>query len=59
MISVDEAVERVTRSFAPLPAERIALTDALGRVLARDAVAPIDHPPAPMSAMDGYAVRAR
>ena len=58
MISVDEAVQRVTRSFAPLPAEKIALTDALGRVLARDAVAPIDHPPAPMSAMDGYAVHA-
>jgi molybdopterin molybdotransferase len=58
MISVDEAVQRVTRSFAPLPSERIALTDALGRVLARDAIAPIDHPPAPMSAMDGYAVRA-
>jgi molybdopterin molybdotransferase len=59
MISVDEAVQRVTRSFARLPAERIALTDALGRVLARDALAPIDHPPAPMSAMDGYAVRAQ
>ncbi len=58
MISVDEAVQRVTRSFAPLPAETIALTDALGRVVACDAVAPIDHPPAPMSAMDGYAVRA-
>ena len=56
MISVDEAVQRVTRSFAPLPAERIALTDAMGRVLARDAVASIDHPPAPVSAMDGYAV---
>jgi molybdopterin molybdotransferase len=58
MISVDEAVQRVTGSFAPLPAERIALTDALGRVLSREAIAPIDHPPAPMSAMDGYAVRA-
>jgi molybdopterin molybdotransferase len=57
MISVDEAVQRVTRTFAPLPSERIALTDALGRVLARNAIAPIDHPPAPMSAMDGYAVK--
>jgi molybdopterin molybdotransferase len=58
MISVDEAVERVTRAFAPLPSETIALTEALGRVLARDAVASLDHPPLPMSAMDGYAVRA-
>jgi len=57
MISVDEAVQRVTRTFAPLPAETIALTEALGRVLAHDAIAPLDHPPAPMSAMDGYAVK--
>ena len=57
MISVDEAVQRVTRTFAPLPSEKIALPDALQRVLALDAVAPIDHPPAPMSAMDGYAVK--
>jgi molybdopterin molybdotransferase len=58
MISVDEAVQRITRVFSPLPAETVALAEALGRVLARDAVAPIDHPPAPMSAMDGYAVHA-
>jgi molybdopterin molybdotransferase len=58
MISVDEAVQRVIRAFAPLTSETVALTDALGRVLARDAAASLDHPPAPMSAMDGYAVRA-
>jgi molybdopterin molybdotransferase len=58
MISVDEAVERITRGFAPLSGETIALSDGLDRVLARDAVATFDHPPAPMSAMDGYAVRA-
>jgi len=57
MISVDEAVQRVTRAFAPLPAENVPLTETLGRVLARDVVAAFDHPPAPMSAMDGYAVR--
>lgn len=58
MISVNEAVHRIARVFSPLPAEAVALTEALGRVLACDAVAPLDHPPAPMSAMDGYAVRA-
>ena len=58
MISVDEAVQRITRVFAPLPSETVALTDAFSRVLARDVTAPLDHPPAPMSAMDGYAVRA-
>src|SRR5262245_62162071 len=58
MISVDEAVQPIPRAFAPLTAERIALSDAFGRVLARDAIALFDNPPAPMSAMDGYAVRA-
>ena len=57
MISVDEAVQRIARVFAPLPAETVALTESLSRVLARDAAAALDHPPAPMSAMDGYAVR--
>ena len=46
---------RVQRS---LPAERVALGEALGRVLAREAVAPEDVPGADNSAMDGYAVRA-
>lgn len=57
MISVDEAVARIAESFRPLGAERTPVADAAGRVLAADAVAPFDQPPAPMSAMDGYAVR--
>src|SRR6516162_7821078 len=55
MISVDEAVERITRAFAPLPSERVPLESAAGRVLAADVTGRFDHPPAPMSAMDGYA----
>jgi molybdopterin molybdotransferase len=58
MISVDEAVDRVTRSFASLPSENVPIREAHGRVLAADAVARMDQPPAPLSAMDGYAVRA-
>ena len=58
MISVDEALERVTAAFAPLEAETISLRDAQGRVLAEDAKARLDQPPFPVSAMDGYAVRA-
>ncbi len=58
MMSVDEAVQRVIRAFTPLSSETIPLSETLGRVLARDAVAVLDHPPAPMSAMDGYALRA-
>jgi molybdopterin molybdotransferase len=56
MISVDEAVARITRAFAPLPAESVPIAEAAGRVLAKDAIARMDQPPAPMSAMDGYAV---
>jgi len=58
MISVDEAVSRITGAFAVLPAETVGVADAYNRVLAEDITARLDHPPAPMSAMDGYAVRA-
>jgi molybdopterin molybdotransferase len=43
---------------AALPAEPVALDEALGRVLAGDATAPEDVPGFDNSAMDGYAVRA-
>jgi molybdopterin molybdotransferase len=56
MISVNEAVARIARNFEPLATEIVPLAEASGRVLAEDAVARADHPPAPMSAMDGYAV---
>jgi molybdopterin molybdotransferase len=58
MISVDDAVARITKAFAPLSFETVPIAQAAGRVLAQDAVARMDQPPAPMSAMDGYAVRA-
>jgi molybdopterin molybdotransferase len=58
MISVDEAVARVTAAFAPRPSEVVLLADALGRVVAEDTSTLIDQPPWPVSAMDGYAVRA-
>ena len=57
MISVAEAVARVSKSIAALAPERIAVADAAGRVLAENVLASFDQPPAPMSAMDGYAVR--
>ena len=41
-----------------LPAETVALDDALGRVLTEDLTALRTQPPAAVSAMDGYAVRA-
>ena len=58
MISVEEAVERIVAVFAPLEAERIAIGDAAGRVLAEDALALANQPPDAVSSMDGYALRA-
>ena len=58
MISVEEARRRITGAFAPLAAERVGLTDALGRVLAEDVASRVTQPPMAVSAMDGYAVRA-
>ena len=36
--------------------ESVALTEALGRILVEDVVSPVDIPPAPNSAVDGFAV---
>jgi len=58
MISVDEAVRRIVSAFAPVDSERIVIGSALGRFLAEAAIARYDQPPFPVSAMDGYAVRA-
>lgn len=57
-ISVEDALARILHGVAPLGVEQVALLDALGRVLATDAVADADTPPFRNSAMDGYAVRA-
>jgi len=56
-LSVDEALSRVLARIAPLDAVEMPLLDALGAVLAEDAVADRDVPPFRNSAMDGYAVR--
>ena len=58
MISVAEAIQIVRQQTHTLPAERVRLQDALGRVLAEDIVADSDLPPFDRSQMDGYAVRA-
>ncbi len=58
MISVNEALTRITAAFAPLPAETVGVADCLGRVLAEPVVARTTQPPANVAAMDGYAVRA-
>jgi len=57
LLSVAEALTRVTDGLDPFEAERVPLTDALGRVLADDLAAGLTQPPFDASAMDGYAVR--
>ncbi|HEX5759448.1 MAG TPA: gephyrin-like molybdotransferase Glp [Thermoanaerobaculia bacterium] len=56
MIPPEEAWARLEPHLAPLPEERLALRDALGRVLARPLAARVDVPPFDASAMDGYAL---
>jgi molybdopterin molybdotransferase len=56
MLSVAEAATRIAAAVAPLPPAALALGDALGCVLAADAIAPITLPHWDNSAMDGYAV---
>ena len=58
MLSVEEARERIVAALSPLGTEWVSLTEAWGRVLAEDVTARHDKPPADISAMDGYAVRA-
>ena len=58
LMPVAEALQRVLAEARALPAEAVALNDALGRVLTDDVTALRTQPPAAVSAMDGYAVRA-
>jgi molybdopterin molybdotransferase len=55
-ISIEDARGLVLEQLARLEGEEVALADALGRVLAQDAVAPTDLPPFDSSGMDGFAV---
>jgi molybdopterin molybdotransferase len=59
MISVNEALERILIKIAPVPSETVSLTEGAGRVLVSDLVARRTQPPFDVSAMDGYAVRAK
>jgi molybdenum cofactor synthesis domain-containing protein len=59
LIPFEEAQRIILENIIPLErTERVKLGDSLGRVLAQDVVATLDHPSFDRSAMDGYAVRA-
>ena len=58
LLPVEEARARILAALTPTAAETVALTEGAGRVLARPVIARLTQPPADVSAMDGYAVRA-
>jgi molybdopterin molybdotransferase len=58
LLPVDEARARIVAALTPTAAETVALAEGAGRVLSRGVVARLTQPPADVSAMDGYAVRA-
>ncbi len=58
LLAVEEARARIIAVLTPTAAETVALAEGAGRVLARGVTARLTQPPADVSAMDGYAVRA-
>lgn len=58
LITIAAARRLVLEAVRPLPPGRVAVTEAIGRVLAAPLRASTDVPPFPSSAMDGYAVTA-
>lgn len=58
MISVEDARQNILSSLTPVSTETVSLNAASGRILAEDIRARRTQPPADMSAMDGYAVKA-
>jgi len=57
LISVAEAQRLILERVKPIEAERVPVERAAGRALAEPAVAAVDLPPFPSSAMDGFALR--
>jgi molybdopterin molybdotransferase len=56
LLPVADARHKIISSLKPVGSEKIELSQALGRVLAENVTARVSHPPADVSAMDGYAV---
>jgi molybdopterin molybdotransferase len=57
VVSPAEAMEAV-RGFSPVSAETVTTADAVGRILAKDVLSPVDLPDFPRATMDGFALRA-
>ncbi len=57
VIPLDLAREIISERISSLPSERIEVNLALGRVLARPAIADVEYPSADLSMMDGFVIR--
>lgn len=58
LLTVDEALQLIVEHAQLLPVEHVVVGGASGRVLREPAIATVDLPPFPSSAMDGFAIRA-
>lgn len=56
MVSVEEAKELLAAYLPAIASEVTTVTSSLGCVLAKNVMSPINMPPFPQSAMDGYAL---
>ncbi len=54
-----EELTNAISTLAVIDEERVPVWESMGRVLSRDVVVPIDVPPRPKAAYDGYAVRSQ
>ncbi len=54
---MDDAQAAILARCSPLGTETVPIEGAAGRVIAEDALAAVDLPPFPSSAMDGFALR--
>lgn len=57
LLPVEQAQARLLALRDRLPRENVGLSESLGRYLSEDVLAYRDQPAAPLSAMDGYAIR--
>ncbi|MFC5048442.1 gephyrin-like molybdotransferase Glp [Aquimarina hainanensis] len=57
MISVEEAIQKVVKTVqTTTTSQTIRVREAVGEILSKDVIAPINMPPFRQSAMDGYAL---
>lgn len=58
LLPIEQALNKQLDIISPIKeSESVALSQALGRIIAEDVISPVNVPPCDNSAMDGYAVK--